>query len=210
VGGQVVTDTTGEPSVTITYEVRHPSVTIAAPVDGAEYAQGSPVRASYRCMPAFLRTSLASCTGTVDSRALINTATLGENEFTVTAIDSLGLSFTRTVHYLVVDRTRPRITRLRIRPRRLDLARPDPTATVRFRLSEAAQVLIIVHRAGPARATRARARVMAGRIGRNRFILRPRIGRRTLRPGAYRLTLVATDPSGNRSRPAEARFSIVD
>jgi len=209
-GGQIATDAIGQPSVTITYEVRHPTVTIAAPVDGAEYAQGRRVLASYRCLSSFVSASIASCTGTVASGAPIDTATLGQRDFTVTATDSLGLAFTRTVHYVVVDRTRPRIARLRIRPRTLDLGSADPAATVRFRLSEPARVQIAVHRAQPARAARARVRVIAGKAGGNRFVLRPRIGRRTLAPGAYRLRLVATDPAGNRSRPVERRFVVTD
>jgi len=209
VSGQIATDTTAQPSVTITYEVRHPSVTIAAPVDGAEYAQGSRVSASYRCAPFHVAATIASCAGTVASGASIDTATLGANAFTVTATDVLGLSFARTVHYVVVDRTRPRIARLRIRPRVLDLAAAHPAATVRFKLSEAARVQIAVHRAHGARATRAGRRVVAGRIGRNRFVLRPRVGGRTLRAGDYRLTLVAVDRAGNRSKAASARFAVI-
>ena len=36
-----------------------------------------------------------------------------------------------------------------------------------------------------------------------------RIGRKTLTPGLYRLTITATDATGNRSRPRALRFTIV-
>jgi len=36
-----------------------------------------------------------------------------------------------------------------------------------------------------------------------------RIGRRALRPGRYRATITATDPSGNGSKPRSVSFRIV-
>jgi DNA-binding beta-propeller fold protein YncE len=68
------------------------------------------------------------------------------------------------------------------------------------------------NRGGP-RCTRYRPRgalVRRGRpAGRNAVRFTGRLGRRALRPGIYRATLVATDPAGNRSRAARARFRIV-
>lgn len=48
-----------------------------------------------------------------------------------------------------------------------------------------------------------------GTPGENSTKLSGRIGARRLRTGPYRLTLTATDPAGNRSRPVRLRFRIV-
>jgi hypothetical protein len=45
--------------------------------------------------------------------------------------------------------------------------------------------------------------------GRVRTPFSGRIGRRPLRRGKHRVTIRATDPAGNRSRPATATFVIV-
>jgi hypothetical protein len=211
-GGLVVADTSGQPSVTITYEIAYPQVTITAPVDGGVYAQKSAVRAAFACAMAPMSAArITSCTGTVSAGRRIDTATLGSHEFSVRAGDARGLTFTRTVHYEVTDQTPPRIRRPRIVPRSIDATKPGDSATVRFRLSEQATVRVSVHRArgGRGHAARVRARVVTGHAGANSFRLRARFGGRTLPPGAYRLTLVATDPSGNRSSPVSRRFLIV-
>jgi hypothetical protein len=112
----------------------------------------------------------------------------------------------------------PRVTRLRV-SRRL----------IRFTLSEAATARITVERAQPGRRvgrrclpdTRSRRRrarctryLRAGtltrraRRGRNSIAFPRPIGRRLLSPGTYRVTLVATDSAGKRSRPARASLRI--
>ena len=45
--------------------------------------------------------------------------------------------------------------------------------------------------------------------GANRIKFSGRIGRRALRRGRYRATLVATDEAGNRSTPRSVRFRVV-
>ena len=47
------------------------------------------------------------------------------------------------------------------------------------------------------------------KAGRNRVKFTGRIGRRALKPGRYRLTIVATDAAGNRSRARRLNFRIV-
>jgi hypothetical protein len=137
-----------------------------------------------------------------------------------------GQSATQTVRYSVIprqgaggvrrspgrlDEIAPLIRRLRIAPSSIDPAAPHPSALVSFRPSEQARVLVSLRRASgsASRTQHPRARELSGRVGRNHFRLRARIGRRTLRAGAYRLTLVVVDRTGNRSRPATARFSAV-
>jgi hypothetical protein len=212
IGGAAVADTTGQPSVTIMYELEHPRVTIRSPRDGGIYAQGLRVPAIFGCAAPlrFPSATIAACTGTVPSGHRFGTATLGFHDFTVTATDSLGLTFTQTVHYQVTDQTRPRIRRLRISPRTLDASDPGAFSRVVFRLSEQARVRIAVHPLSNEHAARQHARIVTGNAGRNTFRLRARSGRRLLPPDTYRLTLVATDRAGNRSRAIDARFSIVN
>jgi DNA-binding beta-propeller fold protein YncE len=94
------------------------------------------------------------------------------------------------------DTLAPRITNLRAVLRR---GRP----TVRFRLSEAAKVRLVVERI-----TRRRGKpvgkptVRSARRGANSVAL----PRRRLAAGTYRVRAIATDGSGNRSTPKSARF----
>ncbi len=110
-------------------------------------------------------------------------------------------------------------------------------ATVRFKLSEAARVVVRVQRGLPGmrrtvrgkrrcvKPTRALRRrhakrclrfrnlrptlVRSGRRGQNRFRFSGRLGRRALRPGPYRMLLRATDGAGNVSRSRRSGFRIV-
>jgi hypothetical protein len=106
--------------------------------------------------------------------------------------------------------------------------------TVRFGLSEAARTAITVSRLSrgrrvsgrcrrPTRRNRSRPRCLrasklraftvSGRAGRNSVPFSGKIrtrGRvRSLKPGPYRLTVRATDPAGNRSKPRALRFRVV-
>ncbi len=224
-GGQLAIDTTGQPSVTISYQVTPPppppdpplpSATLTAPRDGAVYAQGSVVTVSYGCAPSPLLpgTTIASCLGTLANGDQIDTDRLGDRSFIVEAADSLGHTATAVADYSVTDQTRPEIHGLKLAPGTIDPTARRPFATVAFRLSERSSVLVRVRsdgaRSSRARRGRARARAIAGYAGRNAFRLRARIGRRALRAGEYRLTLVAVDGAGNRSRPARARFRVLD
>ncbi|MGH2891287.1 MAG: choice-of-anchor Q domain-containing protein, partial [Solirubrobacteraceae bacterium] len=130
--------------------------------------------------------------------------------------------------------TPPRFLSASLRPRAFAVARAGrrarTAATLTYRLSEAARVVITVERALPGRRTghgcRAQTRanrhrrrctryVRADRLiavahaGLNRKGLSGRFGRHTLKPGSYRLTLVATDAAGHRSAPRHLRFRVV-
>lgn len=114
-----------------------------------------------------------------------------------------------------MDRTRPRIARLSV-----GRLRAGGAATVRFTLSERATVRFVLRRrvgdGNPARSKIVATIHRHGAAGRNRIRLDGRIGGRALPVGRYRLTAVAHDPAGNRSRaigadlrvlPVVARFS---
>ncbi len=109
--------------------------------------------------------------------------------------------------------------------------RPRKKGTVfRYSLSEDARVVFTIKRAtvgrsvgGSVAGRRARTgRVAAAPVtcaqgrfarqsvkGANRHRFSGRIGQRSLRPGEYRATLVATDAAGNRSAPRRLKFEVV-
>jgi hypothetical protein len=65
-----------------------PVITIASPLDGAAFQQGSAVASSYICADAL--SGAASCSGPVASGANLNTLLLGSQSFVVTAADLAG------------------------------------------------------------------------------------------------------------------------
>lgn len=84
-----------------------------------------------------------------------------------------------------------------------------------FRLSEAATVRLTFHRRlagkrrGRARYKRAGTLVRSRPAGRSSLRFTGRIGRRTLEPGRYRLTLTATDAAGNVSVSKRVTFRLL-
>jgi len=92
----------GKGSKTVHYTVvPPPSVAIGTPADAATYTQGQAVSASYVCAAAGGAT-LKSCGGSVANGAPIDTTTLGQHTFTVSAEDSLGGKTSRTATYTVL------------------------------------------------------------------------------------------------------------
>jgi CSLREA domain-containing protein len=82
--------------------------------------------------------------------------------------------------------------------------------TITFKLSEASRVVFAVQRALKKKRFGKAARfAVKAKKGTNRKRFSGRIGRRALKPGRYRLTMVATDAAGNRSKPKRLNFTIV-
>ena len=110
----------------------------------------------------------------------------------------------------------PRISRLRVAPSRVQIgsalpklvrtAVKRPLATIAFRLSKRATVsLRFTNRSGKSRTLKIHART-----GRNRIRFSARLSRTVaLLPGNYRLTAVATDRAGARSKRARTRFTAI-
>jgi CSLREA domain-containing protein len=109
-------------------------------------------------------------------------------------------------------------------------ARTRRGTTFRFRLSEAARVVFTIEQARPGRRvkrrcvkprrsnrrrpkctrfTGARRFAVTAAAGGNVKKFSGRIGRRALKPGRYRATLVATDAAGNASAPKRLRLRVV-
>jgi CSLREA domain-containing protein len=121
------------------------------------------------------------------------------------------------------DTTPPRFLSASVRPRRFAVnrhgKREKPVAaavkhgtTFRLKLSEAARVVFTLQRRSAGRHKRW---VKAGRFamkakqGANKKAFSGRIGRKALRPGTYRATLVARDAAGNRSKPRRLSLRVV-
>jgi hypothetical protein len=108
------------------------------------------------------------------------------------------------------DRTRPRLTRLALRPpafpaRASGAGRPG--TQIRIHLSEAARVRFTVRRSGAGRSLGSFFRAAGRGTSRRRFS--GSLHGRALRPGVYFLRVVARDPAGNRSRPRLLRFRVI-
>ena len=98
-----------------TTDTTDPTITIATPPAGAVYLQNQVVNADFSCADTG-GSGLASCVGTVADGQAINTATLGQRTFTVTATDAAGNS----------QGPGPHLHRRRRPPRRQDPPRHRP------------------------------------------------------------------------------------
>jgi hypothetical protein len=80
-----------------------PTVKITRPKEGADYKLGQNVKASYKCAEQNKKhgSGLDSCVGTVPNGSAINTSSVGDHTFTVTATDKAGNVTTVTHHYHV-------------------------------------------------------------------------------------------------------------
>ncbi len=93
---------TGKGSTTATYTVvPPPTVGITSPANGATYAQGQAITASYACH-AGDGAVLKTCAGPAANGAAVDTATLGSHSFDVDAEDSLGSKTSKEISYTVV------------------------------------------------------------------------------------------------------------
>lgn len=191
-GGQLsLNDMPGPPSIRwrLVTETTAPTVVIAVPAQGAAYKRGAAVTARYACSDE--GAGIASCAGPVASGAAIDTATAGEQTFTVVARDRLGNVASRTVSYVVRAAAprppaRPRVTRL-----------VASAARFRFTLAAPARVTLRIQRRVTGRRPRAARWVTvgtlthSGRAGRNTVRWNGRVGAKRLRAGRYRVVVRA-------------------
>jgi hypothetical protein len=94
------------------------------------------------------------------------------------------------------DTTAPVLTRVRV-----DRGRGPRAAVLRFRVSEAAQLRVVVKRRRGGRYVRAGVLRRAVVAGPGRVRLPRRVGGRRLAAGRHRLVVSAADAAGNRSAP---------
>jgi hypothetical protein len=91
-------------------DVTAPTIALATPSQGAVYELGQQVVAGYSCADEDGGSGLATCAGTVANGANVDTSSVGEKSFTVSAADNAGNPASQTVTYTVADRTGPDIT----------------------------------------------------------------------------------------------------
>ncbi|HEY0632580.1 MAG TPA: FG-GAP repeat protein [Thermoleophilaceae bacterium] len=176
-----------------------PSIAIARPSAGEVFTQGQVVTASYACTAAAGAT-IASCNGPVAAGAPIDTRTLGTHAFAVGAIDSGGVSATRSVSYTVVQ------ARLSISALRQSASVWRRGTTFSFRLNKPARLALRFRR----RAAAAGTLTLKGHAGLNRARFHGRLSpKKRLRPGHYSLRITATSGSGERSTSRLLKFTIV-
>ena len=226
------------PETTIT---TGPSGTVSTPANTFAFASDEP-GSSFECRVD--GAAFAPCGAPVTTAALAD----GAHLFEARATDPAGFQDATpaqrgfTVRRAVAgDTTKPRVTKASLTRRRFRVGRKATAiaaatrrspvgTTVRYTLSEAAAVrMVIARRASgrrvgrscrkPTRALRKRKRCTrhvtrgtlrrAGRAGANRVAFSGRIGRRALPTGRYRLILTATDPAGNSGSAPPLIFTVV-
>ncbi len=194
-------------------------------------ATGQPVgfSAAGSCIPGpeapTVRWSFDDGAGATGSTVTHAFQTSGRHTATVTVTDAHGHSAQATASVDVTAGSAsvaPRITRLRVAPTHVQIGTrlpklvragvKRPLGTIRFRVSKPATVTLrfakLTNR-GKARPVKTQVRVTA-RKGSNRLRFAARLTRRAaLAPGKYRLTAVATDATGARSKRATTRFTAV-
>ena len=102
----------------------------------------------------------------------------------------------------VRDTTAPKLRSAALKPLKL-----RKRALLRFSLSEAAKVTITIQSLKLKR--RVGSITVSAIAGANRKTIARKIGKRRLNPGRYRMTLVAVDAAGNRSRSQTLLFRVV-
>jgi hypothetical protein len=98
-----------------------PTITITSPTDGGEYERGVRLEVHFRCLPGATSERVVACRGTERSGRLLDTRSPGVKSFTVTAIDSSGVTIAKTVRYTVWWYVNPLREVTNLRASRIDM-----------------------------------------------------------------------------------------
>ncbi len=212
--------------------VAPPAVTITTPAGGALFLRGQSVNAAFQCsVPAPDR--IEACSATTAQGTPIDTRTVGQHQFTITATDVAGVSEQLTVVYTVVA-PRPTISGLRqlaaswVERRRAG-AHERVGTRFSFSLDQPAKVTLAFARSAGGRLAGGRcvAPALAGprarsclrRLGAGTVAITASAGANAipfsgitsagrLPPGTYTVVLRATGLSRQTSTPVSLRFTI--
>jgi hypothetical protein len=210
-----------------------PTVTITSPANGATLKDGQVVDAAYSCADSG-GPGLASCKGTVAQGSRIATSTLGKHTFTVTATDLFGTKTNKSVSYTVVV-VIPVLGNVhesahQWREHKTSKKTPPVGTTFSFTLNEPARVSFsftldsgreVGHKCVPQTTANAHDRPcklrrpegavsLSGHTGSDaiRFVGRLATGK-LLPLGSYTVTITASVPTRQKSRPRTLAFKIV-
>jgi hypothetical protein len=201
-----------------------PAVSIASPVNGADYAQGQNVAASYTCTAA-PRAVVSSCSGPVANGGPLPTANPGTHSFKVDVRDDHGGTATRTVVYVVsaahspaavssgtppvlraVRQSAP-VWREGAKPVRISGVTVPRGTTFAFSLNEPAAVTFSFL---PRGATHGESFSFPAHRGANRVGFDGWLtGSERLGTGRYTLTITAADTAGQSAPPQRLEFTIL-
>jgi hypothetical protein len=104
------------------------------------------------------------------------------------------------------DRLAPRLSSAKLSRRRI---RVGQKSVLSFRASEKGSLEVTYDRVRGKRVKRAAAATHRIRAGSGRIGVTWRVGKKKLAPGTYRMTLVARDAAGNRSKPVRLKLTIL-
>jgi hypothetical protein len=137
-------------------------------------------------------------------------AAAGTPTVTVTATDGGGNTATRSAQVTVANPPVPApvISSLKVSPRRFKLRKGT---TISFGLSERADVTLTFARKRPKhRYAKAGSLKRAGKgPGTVKMKFKGHVGKKTLKPGTYRLTVTARDAAGHTAKPARTTFTVL-
>jgi hypothetical protein len=196
---------------------RPPTASIRRPASIIRFAPASftAVTSDDRTPAAALKLSWSFGDGAAGSgRAPSHTYTrLGAATVGLTATDATGCSAKASAAVNVLpDQVAPRISRVRVSPRRVRSRRRRMRLS--FNLNEAGAVAIsLQRRVRKGRRVRYRKvgsfKIGSAKVGKNTVTVPKRLVRKLRRLGRYRLSLVASDRSGNASKAARVSFRRV-
>jgi DNA-binding beta-propeller fold protein YncE len=135
-------------------------------------------------------------------------------DFTAAAVAVFDRNLTRPGPTSKPAPSPPSVSRFKLSPPRFRVAPKGHGSHFRFALSQAADVSIAIEGHKTGRQSKGFARVATlgypnRRSGANSIAFSGRAGKRLLRPGTYRATIVATDAAGKSSAPQNATFAVL-
>lgn len=181
-----------------------PAISISIPPDGSVIVPGTRIPVTFSCTDDDGPADIASCNGTSPNGTQLDTSSPGDHVFTVTSTDLVGNTSTKSVTYNVPAGSSapvaPVLSALKIKPAKFKARKG---ARVSFRLSKAATVTFTVKGKTKGKFTRKAKR------GANRFTFRGKVGRKTLKPGKYKLSARAKDAGGLQSKTLTKAFRVL-